>query len=309
MQTDQFIPRDSIVALPTPFRGGTLAYDLLAVDVMRHRLAGTNALLIAGTTGEGAALSEAERIATFRTACNAARNQIKVICAVGTNDTRVSLRLARAARECGADAVMAIVPYYNRPQARGLEAHFSAIAQVVPNLSLTLYDVPTRTACELPLDVIQRLAAQHKNITSIKLACTDLDRVELLVRESGLQVLCGEDRLILEFLRRGAVGAVSVLGNVMPRETSALIQAGRRTPDAPRARSLAARLTPLAQALFVETNPVPVKAALAVLEGYPSEVRLPLVGLEADNRRMLEDVLQRLVVTAQIASKSLTPTV
>ena len=308
MKDELFIPSGSIVALPTPFRGGALAYDLFAKDVVRHRLAGTDGVLVAGTTGEGSVLSEAERIALFRTAAEAARGQIKVICSVGTNDTRMSLRLARAAQDSGADAIMAVVPYYNSPQPRGLEAHFAAIAQAVPRLSLTLYDVPTRTAQELPIQVAQHLAARHRNITSIKLACTDLDRVDSFVQDSGLQVLPGEDRLILEFMRRGAVGAVSVLGNLLPHETSALIQAGRRAPDAPRARSLAARLTPLAQALFIETNPVPVKAALAILEGYPSEVRLPLVGLEEDNRRVLDGVLRGLMPAAQDSPRAVAPT-
>lgn len=297
-QADSFSPQGSFVALPTPFRGGAVDYDLFSGDVERHRRAGTDGVVVAGTTGEGSVLSEAERTALFQTATRAARGQTKVICNVGTNDTRISLRMARSAQDCGADGVMAIVPYYNRPQARGIQAHFAAIAQVVPSMSVTLYDVPQRTGCELPLEVAASLAKSHRNIRSLKLASMDLDRVELFIQESGLEVLCGEDRMIGEFMDRGAVGAISVLGNVLPRETRALIQAVRHDPRAPRARSLAAQLLPLVQALFIETNPVPLKTVLALLFDYPREVRLPLVELEKDHQRLLEEVLEGLSLTS-----------
>lgn len=304
---ERYTPRGSIVALPTPFHGGAVAYDLFAEDVVRHRLMGSDGVVIAGTTGEGPVLSEAERLGLFRTATEAARGQLKVICNIGTNDTRISLRMARAAQDCGADGVMAIVPFYNRPQPRGIEAHFSAIAQVVPRLPVILYDVPERTGCELPLEVAARLAARHTNIRSLKLASSQIERAQDFIRDSGLEVLCGEDKMLVDYMGCGAVGAVSVVGNLMPRETRALIQASQNNPDTPRARSLAARLLPLIRALFVETNPVPLKAAMHILNGYPSEVRLPLVRLEENHLRMLEVTLKGILSAPAEARQQAAP--
>jgi 4-hydroxy-tetrahydrodipicolinate synthase len=283
----------SVVALPTPFRAGQIDRAAFVADVRRHARAATQAIVVAGTTGESATLSEAERLELFALAVEAAGGALPVVAGVGTNDTRVTLRLARGAARAGVSGLLVVTPYYNRPSERGLLAHFGAVAEACPRTPIVLYNVPSRTACDLRPALAAELHARHANVVALKEATVSQARIDDLAA-TRVPLLAGDDSMLVPFLRAGAIGAVSVVGNVLPDETAALVAAGRADADDPRVRELEALLVPLIRALFSDTNPVPVKAALAELGDYPAEVRAPLVELEEPLRLRLREALRAL---------------
>jgi 4-hydroxy-tetrahydrodipicolinate synthase len=276
----------SIVALVTPLRQGRP--DLAKIrDLARlHACSGTSALCPCGTTGEGATLTREERRDVIA-ACKEAAGPLKVIAGVGTNSTTETIENARSAAAAGADALLVVTPYYNKPPLAGMRRHFEAVAGAV-ELPIILYNVPGRTGVNLEVETVLELSAVP-NIVAIKEASGNLEQISRICAGADLDVLSGDDALTWPVLRMGGVGVISVAANIIPKEMAELC----RTADADRGRELHARYQKLFKALFIESNPVPVKAAMRHLGLIDSdEVRLPLSTIAEANDRRLREVLR-----------------
>lgn len=278
-----------IVALVTPFRADG-SIDLAALDDHVERLvaAGVSGLVPCGTTGESATLTHDEHREVIAAVVRRARGRAKVIAGTGSNNTAEAVALTRFAKEAGADGALVITPYYNRPSQEGLFRHFKTVAEAAP-IPIVLYDVPSRTACRLEPETAARLDSV-RNIVAIKDASGSLETVSRLRAETRLAVLAGDDALTLPSLSLGAVGVVSVAANVVPEPCVDLV-ARFRGGDAAGALEIHDRLFPLFRALFIETNPVPVKTALRLLGRGTGTVRLPLAPLAPANETRLRTVL------------------
>lgn len=276
----------SFVALPTPFAGDTLDTAALERLIEFHVREGSDGLVAVGTTGEGATLSDYERRSVIELCVERARGRLPVIAGVGTNNTAQSRELCRFAASVGASAVLAVTPYYNRPTQRGLLAHFGALAEA-SELGIVLYNVPARTGCDLKPATVAEIRAAHPNVVAIKEASNSLQRARELRETSDIALIAGEDGLIAEFMGLGAIGVIGVVANIAPRAVAELCRVARPGGDAVRTAELVAYLQPLVRDLFIETNPAPVKAALALMELCPAQVRLPLVELEPANHARL----------------------
>ncbi|MEX1024140.1 MAG: dihydrodipicolinate synthase family protein [Planctomycetota bacterium] len=265
--------RGSWVALATPFRGGRPDLADWRAALARQRAAGTDGVVVAGTTGEGSTLTPSERGALY---AEAERSGLPWIASVGTSDTRTTLELAEHARIAGAHGLLVSTPAYARPSQAGLAAHFGAVAAATP-LPVVLYDVPARTAVTLEVDTALAVARAHANVVAIKEAGGSLARLAALGPE--LDVLWGDDATLDEALAAGVGGAVSVLGNLFP----ALLRK-RIVGDE---RELAAHFAPWNALLYRASNPTPLKAVLGRLGHAAEELRLPLVPVEDELRRAL----------------------
>jgi 4-hydroxy-tetrahydrodipicolinate synthase len=281
------------VALVTPFdRRGDLNETKLRELVRFHAAAGTDGLVPCGTTGEGSVLrgwEERERI--LRIVVEETRGRMKVIAGVGTNSTAGTIRNVQRLESLGVDGALVITPYYNKPTQAGLEAHFRAVAVASP-VPLVLYNVPGRTGVNLLPETIAALMDEPR-IVAVKEASGNLVQASWIHRRCGerIAVLCGEDALTYPMLCLGATGVISVLGNVVPRDMLAMI-AAHRALDARTALAKHLELLPLAEALFLETNPMPVKAALNHLGYEVGEPRLPLVPMKAELAARLQRELE-----------------
>jgi 4-hydroxy-tetrahydrodipicolinate synthase len=282
----------TLTALVTPFRQGKVAYDDLRDLVNFQIKCGIDGLVPAGSTGESATLSHEEHMDVVRCVIDTAAKRVPVVAGTGSNSTSEALDLTRAAHEAGADAMLVVAPYYNRPTQEGLFRHFARIAEATDR-PIILYSIPSRCGVEISVPVVERLRAKYPNVSSIKESGGSVDRVDQLKLALGrdLVVLSGDDALTLPFMAVGAEGIISVASNLLPRELvklSHLALAG----DYPAAARLHRRLYPLFKALFIETNPTPIKAALAEAGRIGSpEVRLPLWELSATSLATLKKAL------------------
>jgi len=267
----------TLTALVTPFRQGKVAFDDLRALVNFQIKCGIDGLVPAGSTGESTTLSHEEHMEVVRCVIETARKRTPVVAGTGSNSTLEALDLTRAAHEAGADAMLIVAPYYNRPTQEGLFRHFARIAEVTDR-PIVLYSIPSRCGVEIGVPVVERLRAKFPHVCYIKEAGGTVDRVDQLKMALGddLVVLSGDDSLTIPFMAVGAEGVISVASNLLPRELvklSHLALAG----DFRAAARLHRRLYPLFKALFIETNPAPIKAALADAGRIGSpEVRLPL---------------------------------
>lgn len=284
--------RGTGVALVTAFKeDGSLDLDAYARHAERTIDAGVEVLVPCGTTGESVTMSPAEQLEVVRTAVQVARGRAKVMAGAGTNDTREAVALARGARDAGADAVLSVSPYYNKPPQEGLYRHFRAVAEAA-EIPIFLYNVPGRTSVNLLPETTLRLA-ETGNVAGIKEASGSLEQVATILarRPEGFLVLSGDDELSVPMLALGADGLVSVAANEAPREVSDMVRLGL-DGDFQRARELHFRLLPLMRANFAETNPVPVKKGVEMLGGPKARYRLPLVPPSAQTEDRLRDALQ-----------------
>ncbi len=278
-------------ALVTPFtRDGKLDLPRLR-DLVEFQIEeGIDGLVPVGTTGESPTLDYDEHIRVVAETVAAARGRVPVIAGTGGNSTAEALELTRRAKEVGAQATLQVTPYYNRPTQTGLIKHFSTIADI--GLPVILYNVPGRTACEIAVETVATLA-RHPRIVAIKEASGNVDRVSRILDGCAIEVLSGDDALTLPMMAVGAVGVISVASNVVPRAVGDMVRAARsgRWGDA---QTLHRRLYPLFRDLFVETNPQPVKAALAMMGRIEESYRLPLCEMAPDHRERLASTLRSL---------------
>jgi 4-hydroxy-tetrahydrodipicolinate synthase len=278
-------------ALVTPFAGGQVDEAAFARLVALQIKGGVDGIVPVGTTGESPTLSFAEHIRVIQLAVECAAGRVKVVAGTGGNSTSEAIYLTKAAEAAGADGSLQVAPYYNKPTPEGLFQHFRAVARAT-KLPVILYNIPSRCGVELPVEVVQRLAHDCANIVGIKEAGGSPDRVSQMRHRLGsaFVVLSGDDSLTLPFMAVGAQGVVSVASNVIPRQVANLVRAFA-TGKPKLALKLHLRFFPLFRDLFLETNPAPVKAALA-LQGLMAEnLRLPLVPLAAANRARLKATL------------------
>jgi 4-hydroxy-tetrahydrodipicolinate synthase len=282
----------TLTALVTPLHQQKVAFDDLRSLVNFQIKCGIDGLVPAGSTGESATLSHDEHMEVVRCVVEAARGRVPVVAGTGSNSTLEALDLTRAAHEAGADAMLVVAPYYNRPTQEGLFRHFASIAEVTDR-PIVLYSIPSRCGVEISVPVVERLRAKFAHVCYIKESGGTVDRVDQLKQALGrdLVVLSGDDSLTLPFMAVGAEGVISVASNLLPRELVKLTHLAL-AGDYPGAARLHRRLYPVFKALFIETNPVPVKAALAGAGRISSpEVRLPLCELAPASLAALKKTL------------------
>jgi 4-hydroxy-tetrahydrodipicolinate synthase len=277
-------------ALITPFKAGEIDYPALGKLIDKQIEAGVDGLVPCGSTGESATLSHEEHERVIAYVIERAQKRVKVIAGSGSNSTRESIRLTRFAKEHGADGALLIAPYYNKPTQEGLFAHHMAIADAVA-LPQLLYNIPGRSAINISSEVTARLA-KHPNIVGVKEACGSLDQISRTIELCGPQftVLSGDDSLALPILSVGGRGLIGVTANIAPHEVVALIKAAL-SGDFASARALHYKLAPLNRALFAETNPIGIKAALAMVGFCAGELRLPLTDMAEANQKALRGAL------------------
>jgi 4-hydroxy-tetrahydrodipicolinate synthase len=288
--------RGCATALVTPFTaGGAVDEEQFRALVERQLAAGVALLVPCGTTGEGATLDEHEQRRLVALTVAAARGRARVLAGVGSNATAVAVTRARAARDAGADAVLVVAPYYNKPTQTGLLAHFGAVADAVAGLPVVLYNVPGRTASNITAATTLALARAHENVVATKEASGDLAQVMAILRERPphFRVLSGDDAWTLPLVALGADGVVSVVANEVP-DLMARLTALALEGEWEAARALHYRLLPLMEANFLESNPGPVKAALALMGLVEERYRLPLVPVQEQTRARLAAVLAEL---------------
>lgn len=282
--------KGSGVALVTPFKEGEIDLEAFRKLIEFHIQSSTDALIITGTTGESATLSQEEKFLLYEEAVKISNKRIPIIANTGTNNTFESIELSLGAERLGVDGILVVTPYYNKPTQKGLAAHFSAIAQAT-SLPIILYNVPSRTSVSLALDTIVSLS-KIPNIVGIKEASGDLDFVSEIITSTpkDFALYTGNDDLYADTLRLGGDGVISVVANIVPSVSVALYKEFEL--DKENAFFIQERLNILNDVLFIESNPVPVKTALEILSGISSEVRLPLVHLEASSLSRLKEALK-----------------
>ncbi len=268
--------RGTLPALVTPFRGDAIDEEALR-RVVEHAIeGGVDGLVPCGTTGESVTLSEAEHLRVVRVVVEQARGRVPVVAGAGTVSTRHTIELAKGCERAGADGVLLVCPYYNRPTQEGLEAHFRAVAKAC-SLPSILYNIPGRTGVDLSLETLARLA-DVPSIVAVKEATGNVARSQEILARLGdrFTVLSGDDALTLPILAVGGKGVISVTANLFPRETSEIVrlfEAGKLAE----ARALHLRLLGVHASMFIEANPGPIKAAMAARGLVARELRLPLV--------------------------------
>jgi 4-hydroxy-tetrahydrodipicolinate synthase len=296
--------RGCATALVTPF-GADGALDEARVRSLAERqlAGGVRVLVPCGTTGESVTMSEEEDQVVIRAAVEAARGRGHVIAGTGSNSTASAIKYAQAAREAGADAVLVVAPYYNKPTQNGLDAHFRAVAAAIAPLPVVLYNVPGRTSSNIAAPTVLRLAREVENIVAVKEASGDLSQIMEILRErpAGFRVLSGDDAMTLAMIALGADGLISVASNEAPAEMSRMVEAalaGRWDE----ARALHYKLLPLMDVNFLETSPGPVKAAMALMGLLEENFRLPLVPVEDETRARVREVIAGLGLLEESAN-------
>lgn len=276
------------VALVTPFdKEGKVNYDMIKILIERQILEGSDAIVVCGTTGEPATLSDEEMGEIYRTAVWAARKRVPVIAGCGSNCTKHAIELARMAQKVNCDGLLVVTPYYNKATQNGLYEHFSRIAEAT-DLPMILYNVPQRTGCNLMAQTAQRLARDCDTIVGIKEASGNLSALtELFARTEGLlDVYSGNDDAVLPVLSLGGKGVISVFSNVMPSVMHEMV-AAYLAKDLERARYLQLHYLDKIKAMFLEVNPIPVKAALCKIGFDVGGYRLPLTPLSKEQEEII----------------------
>lgn len=280
-----------LVAMITPFRDGQIDEPALRRLVQFHLKNGTDGLVPCGTTGESVTMTEEEQLRVIEIVVEEVNHRIPVIAGTGTNSTAKTIKMTKAAQKLGADAALLVTPYYNKPTQQGLYLHFEAVAKAT-DLPLVLYNVPSRTSVNLAAETTARLA-KIPTITAIKEASGNMDQVSQIVESCrpDFAVLSGDDSVTLPMLALGGAGVVSVVGNIAPAAMSELVRSYRQG-NVTRARELHYQLFDLCRAMFIETNPIPVKTAAAILGLCSDELRLPMCPMGEANRQKLEAALR-----------------
>jgi 4-hydroxy-tetrahydrodipicolinate synthase len=281
----------SIVAIVTPFKNGKVDEKALGELVEWHISSGTNAIVPCGTTGESATLEYDEHYRVIELVIEAVNKRVPVIAGTGANSTDETIMITKKAKKLGADAALLVAPYYNKPTQEGLYRHYKAVAEAV-KMPVVLYNVPGRTAVNILPSTVARLA-EIKNIVAVKEATGDMKQVSEVIRLCGdrITVISGDDFTTLPLLALGGKGVISVTANVAPREVSDMCRLWKEGKYE-EARALHYRLEPLNAAMFIETNPIPAKTALALMGRIREEFRLPLCEMSDANKEKLRKTIR-----------------
>lgn len=283
--------KGSMVALVTPFKDGRLDEKALKELVEFHIKNGTTALVPCGTTGESATLSYEEHDRVIELVVEFAKGRIPVIAGTGSNSTEEAIMLTKHAKSVGADASLQVAPYYNRPTQKGLYLHFKAIAEAV-DIPIILYNIASRTGVNIEPETFAKLA-EVKNIIGVKEASGSLEqmaRIKKLCPKEFL-LISGDDALTLPVLSMGGVGVISVVANIIPRDVADMCEAFEKS-DAKKAEELHYKILPLVKAMFIETNPIPVKTAMGLMKMIDQGLRLPLCEMLPENKEKLVKALK-----------------
>jgi len=279
------------VAMITPFRNGQVDFEALQQQVEFQIAAGTTCLCPAGTTGESPTLSHPEHERVIAAVIEAAAGRIKVMPGTGSNSTEEALHLTRWAAKSGADAVLIVAPYYNKPTQEGFYQHFKVLAQAV-DIPICVYNIPGRTGKNIEPDTIARMA-ELPNITMVKEATGSMDQASQIINATDLTVLSGDDSLTLPLMAIGGRGVISVVGNIIPKDVIAMIQAFERG-DMAEARQWHHKLFPICRDMLgLATNPIPIKIAMRMLDRDTGELRMPLTPLNPAEENKLRATLSR----------------
>jgi len=279
-----------LVALVTPFRDGAVDHAALTRLVDHVIDGGVDGLVPCGTTGESPTLSAEEQVAVIATVVKQAKKRVPVIAGAGSNCTEKTLAASQAAARAGADGLMLVAPYYNKPSQQGLYEHFSFVAQAA-RLPIMLYNIPGRCGVEISVETIVRLRKDHPNIVAVKHATGSIDGAGDLASRSDITILSGDDTLTLPLMSLGATGVVSVIANLLPREMSDMTHAAA-AGDWVKAREVNRRLFPIARGLLqLDTNPIPIKTALAHRGLVAEEFRLPMCRMDPAKKAKLVELL------------------
>lgn len=282
----------SIVALVTPFKNGKVDEAKLRELVEFHVKNGTAGIVPCGTTGESATLTHEEHNRVIEVVIEAAKKRIKVIAGTGSNSTAEAIDLTRYAEKAGADAALLLSPYYNKPTQRGLYMHYKAIADSV-KIPIIPYNIQSRTAVNIEPETFQKLA-QIKNIAGVKESSGNLEQISRIRMLCGpdFEIISGDDALTLPIMAVGGVGVISVVANIVPRDVADLV-AAFRSGDIKKAQALHYKLLPLVRAMFIETNPIPVKTAMELVGMLEPELRLPLCHMSEENLAKLAEAVKK----------------
>jgi 4-hydroxy-tetrahydrodipicolinate synthase len=280
----------SIVALVTPFKSGKVDWESLEGLVEFHIKNGTHGIVPCGTTGESATLSHEEHDDVIKAVVKAVKKRVPVIAGTGSNSTDEAIRLTKEAEKSGADGALLISPYYNRPTQEGIYQHYKKIASAV-GIPLIVYNIPGRTGSKIEPETLARLA-EIKNIAGVKEATGSVDQAIEVIRLCGdrFAVLSGEDSLTFSLMALGGKGVVSTVANVVPKEMSALTETCLKG-DWEKGRKLQLKLVPLIRAVFLETNPIPVKTAVSLMGKCAGDLRLPLTPMSEGNLKKLRQAM------------------
>ena len=278
----------SMVALVTPFSGGEVDWDAFGRLIDFQIDGGTQGLVPCGTTGESPTLSHAEHDRVIEFTVERSAGRVPVIAGTGSNSTAEALRLTTHAKEAGADACLIVNPYYNKPTQQGMYEHVQRLAEA--ELPIVLYNIPGRAGIELAPETIARMYENIEPVVAVKEATGKLDMASAIAAACNITILSGDDSLTLPICSVGGCGVISVLANLLPGEIRDLCDA-ITAADMPAARKLHLKLFPLFKAIFVETNPIPIKAAMAMAGMIEEELRLPMTSLSDAHRAMLKELL------------------
>ena len=284
--------KGALTALVTPFKDGGIDEEAYRAFIEWQIESGIDGVVPCGTTGESATLSHDEHKEVVRICVDQVRKRVPVVAGSGSNNTREAIELTKFAKSAGADAALMITPYYNKPTQDGMVAHFKAIADEV-SLPMVVYNVPGRTGTNLLPATLGRMAREIPTVIGVKEATGDMKQASLIVEACGedFTLLSGDDFTILPFLSLGGKGVISVISNIQPAKTSRMCQACREN-DWKTARALHYELAPLNRAMFLESNPIPVKTSLSLMARMQPTLRLPMTPLSADHQQALEAVLK-----------------
>lgn len=282
----------SFVAQVTPFKNGAVDEQRLADLIEWQISSGTHGIVPCGTTGESATLSHEEHTQVVKLTVDVVKKRVPVIAGTGSNSTAEAIRLTREAQEVGADGALMISPYYNRPTQEGIYQHYKQVAHALPGFPIVFYNIPGRTGSNIEPSTMTRMA-EIDNIVGVKEATGSIDQVIDIRLACGekLAVLSGEDSLTFSMMTLGGKGVISTVANVAPKQMSDVVNAGL-AKEWDKASELQLKLVPLIRALFVETNPIPVKTALALMGRCEFDLRLPLVPMAEGNVAKLTTALK-----------------
>jgi len=284
--------KGSIVAIVTPFKNNKVDNKKLEELVEIQIKNGTSGIVPCGTTGESPTLSTQEHERVIEIVIEAAKKRVPVIAGTGSNSTQEAIELSVHAQKAGADALLFVSPYYNKPTQEGLYLHFKTVAQRV-KIPIILYNIAGRTAVNIEPQTIARLASDCKNIIGVKEASGNLDQMSRIKALCGtdFDLISGDDVLTLPLLAVGGAGVISVVANIVPRDVADMVEAFSKG-NIKKAQNLHYKLLPLIKAMFIETNPIPVKTAMGILGLCQPELRLPLCAMSQPNQDKLSKALK-----------------